>query len=94
MQISEEEIKHIANLAMLKLSDEEISTYTKNMQDIISFAETVNNADTQGLDESIGALEKCNVFRKDEVKQSMSIEELLQNAPEKEEGMFKVPPVV
>lgn len=94
MQISEEEIKHIANLAMLKLSDEEISTYTKNMQDIISFAETVNKADTQGLGESVGTLEKCNVFRKDEVKQSMSIEELLQNAPEKEEGMFKIPPVV
>jgi len=94
MQIGEEEIRHIANLAMLKLSDEEITEYTKNMQNIISFAETVNNANTEGLDESIGAIETCNVFRKDEVKQSMPREELLQNAPEEEDGMFKVPPVV
>lgn len=94
MQVSKEEIKHIAKLSMLKISDEEIEKYTNQMQDIISFAETVNSAATDGLEESLGGIESSNVFRKDEIKESMEIEEVLQNAPEQDEGMFKVPPVV
>ena len=94
MQISKEEVKHIANLSMLNLTDEEVEKYTHDMQDIINFAETINNADTENVEETMGALEIYNVFRKDEVKPSLDRELLLQNAPEQADGMFKVPPVV
>lgn len=94
MQVSKEEILHIAKLANLNLKEEEIQNYLVNLQDILNFANIVNNAPIEGLEETIGVQEKYNVFRKDEVKQITSKEELLQNAPEQQEGMFKIPKVM
>ena len=94
MQISKEEIRHIANLSMLNLTEEEVEKYTVDMQDILNVAETINNADTEGTDETMGALEIYNVFRKDEVRESMDRDLLLQNAPEQDRHMFKIPKVL
>ncbi len=94
MQVSSEEILHIANLANLNLNEEEIEKYKKDLQDILNFANVVNNAKLDGLTETIGANESCNVFRKDEVIESLKREELLQNAEEQQEGMFKIPKVI
>lgn len=94
MQVSREEILHIANLANLNLKEEEIEKYKKDLQDILNFANIVNSADVQELTETIGANEACNVFRKDEIVQSSKREELLQNADERQEGMFKIPKVI
>ena len=94
MNISREEIIHMANLADLNLSEEEIQKYTKDMEDILAFANTINQVNTENLDESITANEKKNVFRKDEVKEFEDKEALLQNAPSKEDGMFHIPKVI
>ena len=88
MQVSKEEILHIANLAQLELKDEEIEKYMENLQEILDFANIVNNAPVDGLDVTIGANEAKNVFRKDEVKEFGNLDALLQNAPEKEQNMF------
>lgn len=93
MQVSKEELLHIAKLACLKLEDNEIDRYLLNLQDILNFAEKVNNAPTDGLNETIGST-KCNAFRKDEIEIFDNQEGLLQNAPEQERGMFKVPKVL
>ena len=68
MAISKEEIIHIAKLASLNLSDEEIEKYTGDMQEILEFANIINNVNTEGMNETVVANEKCNVLRKDEVK--------------------------
>ena len=68
MKVSREEILHIANLARLDLEENEIDKYLENLDDILNFAEIVNNAPVEGLDITIGANEAKNVFRKDEVK--------------------------
>ena len=94
MQVSREELLHIAKLAHLKLKDEEIEDYLLNLQDILNFAEIVNNAPVEGLNETIGANDNYNVFRKDEVKEFESRELLLQNAPTEENNMFKIPKVI
>lgn len=94
MQVSSDEILHIANLANLNLKEEEIEKYKKDLQDILNFANIVNNADVNGLTETIGANEACNVFRKDEIVESSKREELLQNAEEQQGGMFKIPKVI
>lgn len=94
MEISKEEILHIAKLANLKLKEEEIPEYIKNLQDILNFANIVNKADVEGLDTTIGAIENCNVFRKDEVKAFEDNKALLQNAPEQKDNMFRVPKVL
>lgn len=94
MKVSKEEILHIAKLANLKLRDEEIEEYIKNLQDILNFANIVNKAPIDGLDTSIGAINNFNVFRKDEIKVFEDNKALLQNAPEQEENMFRIPKVL
>ena len=58
MKVSKEEILHIAKLADLEIKEEEIEKYALNLQDILNFANTVNNAPVDGLDVTIGANEK------------------------------------
>lgn len=94
MKISKEEILHIANLADLNIAEKEIEKYMLNLQDILNFANIVNNAPVEGLDITIGANEKKNVFRKDEIKVFEDNEALLQNASSKELNMFKIPKVL
>ena len=94
MAISKEEVIHIAKLASLNLSDEEIERYTKDMQEILGFANMINNVNTDGMNETVGANEKCNVLRKDEVRNFANRELLLQNAPSQDEGMFRIPKVL
>lgn len=94
MQVSREEIKHIAKLANLNLAEEEVDTYLLHLQDILNFANIVNNAPTEGLEETIGANNNYNVFRKDEIVEFGDRDILLQNAPEQEEGMFRIPKVI
>ncbi len=94
MQVSKEELLHIAKLANLNLNEEEVNNYMGQLEEILNFAEVVNKAPIEGLEETIGANENYNVFRKDEIKQEITREELLQNAPEKQEGMFKIPKVI
>jgi len=94
MEVSKEEIMHIAKLANLKLNDEEIPEYIKNLQDILNFANIVNKADVDGLDTTTGTTESFNVFRKDEIKVFEDNKALLQNAPEQKDNMFRVPKVL
>lgn len=94
MEVSREEILHIAKLANLKLKEDEIPEYIKNLQDILNFANIVNQAPIDGLDTAIGAIDNFNVFRKDEIKVFEDNQALLQNAPEQEDNMFKIPKVI
>lgn len=94
MQISKEEILQIANLAHLNIAEEEIETYIANLQEILDFANIVNNAPVEDLNITIGANEAKNVFRKDEIKIFEDSESLLQNAISKEQNMFKLPKVI
>ena len=94
MQVSKEEILHIANLARLDLNENEVDKYIENLQDILNFANIVNNAPVEGLDITIGANEAKNIFRKDEIKRFEDTESLLQNAPDKDQNMFKIPKVI
>lgn len=94
MTINKEEVIHIAQLASLNLSEAEIEKYTKDMQEIIEFANLINNVNTDGMNETIAANEKSNVLRKDEVINFENRELLLSNAPSQDEGMFRIPKVI
>ena len=93
-KVSKEELLHIADLADLELQENEIQDYLENLQEILNFAETINNAPVGTLSETIGANDNYNVFRKDEIKIFEDREALLANAPEKERDMFKIPKVI
>ena len=94
MTVSKEELLHIANLANLTLEENETDKYLENLQDILNFADVVNTAPGESLDITIGTNETKNIFRKDEVKIFEDTESLLQNAPDKDQNMFKIPKVI
>ena len=94
MQVSKEELLHIVKLADLEINENEIDNYLANLEDILNFANVVNNAPVEGLNITIGANEAKNVFRKDEVKVFTDNESLLQNAPDKDQNMFRIPKVI
>ena len=94
MQVSKEQLLHIVKLANLEINENEVDQYLLNLQDILNFAEVVNKAPVENLDITIGANEAKNVFRKDEVHVFEDNQALLQNAPEKEKNMFKIPKVL
>ena len=94
MVVSKEEILHIAKLADLNIKEDEIDEYAKNLGDILNFVEVLNSVNTDNVEESIGTVNNSNVFRKDEIKEFGDRDILLENAPEQEEGMFKIPKVI
>lgn len=94
MKISKKEILHIVELADLEIKESEIEKYMQNLQEILNFANIINNAPVEKLDITIGANENINIFRKDEIKIFDNNEGLLQNAPSKEKNMFKIPKVI
>ena len=94
MKVSREEILHIAKLADLNIKENEIDKYAKNLEDILNFVDVLNCVNTENVEESIGIANNANVFRKDEIKEFGDREILLQNAPEQEDGMFKIPKVI
>ncbi len=94
MKVSEDEVRHIAELARIKFSDEEIAKYTKDLAGIVEFAEQLNEVDVTDVKPTAHILDIHNVFRKDEVHESYDREKLLQNAPTKAAGCVSVPKVV
>jgi len=94
MEITRKDVEHIATLSMLNLSEEEIEGYTKDMQNIVSFAEQIQEVNTDNVAESAFALDAYNVFRKDEVRESFDRELLLQNAPSSNGVQYQLPPVI
>ncbi len=94
MKIKKEDIKHIANLSMLNLSDEEIEKYTKDMEQIVGFANKVNEIDTSSTEISAFSNDNVNVFRKDEVRKSLDRELLLSNDPSSNGEAYSIPNVM
>ena len=94
MKVSKEEILHIAKLAHLNIEENEIDSYISNLEEILNFADIVNNAPVEGLNITVGANEAKNRFRKDEIKEFGDNEALLKNAVLKEQNMFKLPKVI
>lgn len=94
MKISEEEVKHIASLAKLNLSEEEVQKYSKDLGEIATFVEKLNEVDVTGVEPTAHILNIKNVFRKDENISTFKREEILKNAPSKEAGCISVPRVV
>lgn len=94
MAISKEEILHIAKLSDLKIAENEIDEYAKNLEEILDFMKVLDSVNTENIENSIGDINNVNVFRKDEIKEFKDKKRLLQNAPEKENNMFKIPKVI
>ncbi|AKG36346.1 Asp-tRNA(Asn)/Glu-tRNA(Gln) amidotransferase subunit GatC [Paenibacillus durus] len=94
MSITVKDVQHVARLARLHLSPEEEAMFTEQMNAILQYAEKLSGLNTEGVQPTTHVLHVSNVMREDVVKESLSLEEALLNAPEEEDGQFKVPAVL
>ncbi|GAA0497523.1 Asp-tRNA(Asn)/Glu-tRNA(Gln) amidotransferase subunit GatC [Salinibacillus aidingensis] len=92
--ISKDQVKHVANLARLAITEEEAEKLTDELGSIIKFAEQLNELDTENVEPTTHVLDLKNVMRKDEPKQWLTQEEALKNAPDKKDGQFRVPSIL
>lgn len=87
--VTREDIENIALLSKLFVDEKDLEKLTQDMQEIIDFADTINNADASKSEfDNINNLK--NVFRADEVVPSFPVSEILSNAPEQAEDHFLV----
>jgi aspartyl-tRNA(Asn)/glutamyl-tRNA(Gln) amidotransferase subunit C len=92
--INEDMVKHVALLSRLNFSPEELKQYTEQLNSILAYMDKLNELDTSNVEPTSHSLKMQNVFREDKVEKSLSREETLQNAPDQEDGCFKVPRVI
>ncbi|MGD0591136.1 MAG: Asp-tRNA(Asn)/Glu-tRNA(Gln) amidotransferase subunit GatC [Bacteroidota bacterium] len=94
MAVTIKDVEHIAKLAKLEFTDAEKEKFTHQLNQILEYVEQMNTLDTSHVEPLSHVIELSNVFRTDEVKQGVSTEEALKNAPSKTEEFFKVPKVI
>ncbi|WP_423149324.1 Asp-tRNA(Asn)/Glu-tRNA(Gln) amidotransferase subunit GatC [Rubrolithibacter danxiaensis] len=94
MQLNNDTISKIAHLARLEVSESEKENLLEDMNKILSFMEKLNELDTAGVAPLIYMTDEVNVFREDVVKQEISLEEALKNAPNQDGQYFKVAKVI
>jgi len=93
-KIDELLVRRVAQLARLELSDREIIQFSTQLSAIVDYIEKLNELNTDGVEPLAHCLPVCNVFRTDEVLPSLTQEQALANAPDAENGYFKVPKVL
>jgi len=93
-QLTEKQVRHVALLARLECSDEEIHQFAGELNSILEYADKIQEVDTDGIEPTSHAVRLSNVFRDDVVRPSLSNDEALANAPDAEAGHFKVPPII
>ena len=94
MGIDRAAVDHVARLARLALSDDERTRFEKELAQILGHADKIQELDLDGVEPTSHAIPLRNVMRPDEVRPSLTQEEALANAPETEDGRFKVPRII
>jgi len=92
--ISREEVLHIAKLAKLKLSEEEVDLFREQLGKILEYFKKLEEVDTEGVEPLKHVIVTENVFREDESQDSVPPEEALKNAPKRRDDYFEVPKVI
>jgi len=92
--ISKKQVEHIAWLARVELSEEEKELFTKQFNEILEYFRKIDELDTEKVPPTYHILDLTNIFRKDEVKPSLSKEDSTRNALKKEGMYLKAPKII
>lgn len=94
MEVTVKDVEYVAELARLKFDEENSKKLTRDLNEILGYVNKLNELDTNSIKISINPVYIENAFREDELKESLTREDVLQNAPQRENGYFKVPKVI
>jgi aspartyl-tRNA(Asn)/glutamyl-tRNA(Gln) amidotransferase subunit C len=94
MSLTIEEVTHIAKLARLSLSPDELEKYRGQLSAILDYASSLKELDTSSIPPTSSVLPPRSVLRQDEPSQGLDLPALLKNAPRTDQSQFRVPPVL
>jgi len=94
VKLSKEKVNSVAHLARLELADDEAERLTGDMNNILGYIDKLGELDTDGVEPTCHAVPVTNAFREDKLDRYFTVEEALKNAPDSEDGSFKVPKVI
>lgn len=93
-KISEEDVKHIADLARIQLTEDERRSFTEQFNIILKYFEIIKDVDTEAVPPTSHVIDVTNVFREDEVRPSLTLEDVVKNTAQTEHGFFKAPKII
>jgi len=94
MALTPEEVEYIADLARLEISPEEKAIYREQLSAILDYVARLGDLDTARIPPTSSVLASGNVLRPDKSRPGLGQEKLMRNAPEQDNGQFRVPPVL
>lgn len=94
MAFAETQVRYVAALARLALTDEEVTRFAAQLEQILAYVDTLRRLKTDEVPPTSHAIPMANVFRRDVAAPSLPAEAALANAPQREGPFFKVPPVL
>jgi aspartyl-tRNA(Asn)/glutamyl-tRNA(Gln) amidotransferase subunit C len=92
--ISPEQVRHVAKLARLSLDESQLARFATQLEPILEYVGQLSSVDVTGVEPLAHALPVSNILREDVVEPSLTVEQVLQNAPESDGHFFKVPKVI
>ena len=93
-RISREDVRHVARLARLALSDEELERMRVEMSAILDYMDKLRSLDTKGVEPTSHSVPLRNVMREDEPTPSLPLDDMLANAPDRDGDTFRVPRII
>jgi aspartyl-tRNA(Asn)/glutamyl-tRNA(Gln) amidotransferase subunit C len=94
MHITREEVDRIAGLARLELAETEKVAFGKQLDQVLGYVQKLKRFHTDGVAATATTVKQANVFRADEVRPSLSVEQAMANAPDAREQYFCVPRII
>ena len=94
MAITKDNVKYVANLARIELTEDELAHFTGQLDRILDYVHKLKTLNIKEIEPMSHVLDMKNVYREDTVKKSLPASEVMKNAPDKEKGLFKVHKIV
>jgi aspartyl-tRNA(Asn)/glutamyl-tRNA(Gln) amidotransferase subunit C len=94
MALSGDQVRWVAHLARLEISEAEVAMFTEQLSKVVDYIEQLKEVDTEGIEPMAHALPINNVFREDELRESLPVDQALANAPERKGDFYSVPAVL
>ena len=92
--ITREEVQHVARLARLELTDEELERMRAELDAILAYIDKLRALDVEGVEPTSHAVPLVNVMRDDDVRPSLPLDDMLANAPDRDGSQFRVPRII
>ena len=93
-EIDKNQVKHICDLANVKLTEDEREKFAKELDDVLDYIEKLDELNTDDVEATAYPIPLRNVLREDKIEESLATDEVMKNAPKKIGKQFKVPPIM